>query len=121
MYYYAPPVDPRRREAESTATFAPQPEIVDIAATFDRKLRAVRALQTIDRSVALDLKARLEATGRHLPLLEAMNGDAVSRLAEIRLRSLARLAAQGSALSLAEEFEYAGPEFQTPAAYRVGR
>ncbi|HYM11949.1 MAG TPA: PIG-L family deacetylase [Bryobacterales bacterium] len=121
LYYYAPPVDPRRREAESTATFTPQPRIVDIAATFDRKLRAVRALQTLNHSVAAVLQARLAATGRRLPLLDSVTAESVSRLAEIRLRNLARDAAQGSPLSLAEEFEYAGPEFQTPSAYRAAR
>jgi hypothetical protein len=71
--------------------------------------------------VAADFQARLAATGRHLPLLDSINEESVNRLVEIRLRNLARDAAQGSPLSLAEEFEYAGAEIQTPAAYRARR
>ena len=37
VYYYAQPVDPRRREPESTATFVPQPKALDIAATIEKR------------------------------------------------------------------------------------
>ena len=39
LYYYALPVDPRRNEPESTATFVPQPKTIDIAKTFQRKVK----------------------------------------------------------------------------------
>ncbi|MBI3696584.1 MAG: PIG-L family deacetylase [Acidobacteria bacterium] len=77
LYYYGLPVDPRRRESEAPAPFVPQPKVVDIAAAFDRKLRAAQALKLAER-----------------------------RLVETRLRGWARSAAGGAGLSLAEEFYY---------------
>ena len=115
VYYYAPPVDPRRRELESTATFVPQPKVVDIAPHVERKLRAVQALASYNRRLAEDIRARLAITGRKLPLLESEDG--LSRLVETRLRSLGHLAAEGTGYSLAEEFLHAGVGFQVPSAY----
>ncbi len=110
LYYYAPPVDPRRREAETTAAFAPQPVAVDIAASIDRKLRAIQALRTTNHSLAIEVRQRLAAAGRRLPLLEAVNDDSVKRLTDVRIRNLARDAARATNLSLAEEFHYIGRE-----------
>ncbi len=118
LYYYAPPVDPRRREPESSATFVPQPKVVDIAATFERKLRAARALKTVNYSTAARLRDRLESTRRRLRLLDRVTDQAAAELLEINLRGLAKLAAEGSGLALAEEFRYAGVEYQIPAKYR---
>ena len=42
LYYYAQPFDPRRREAESSATFVPQPKILDIASTSTRSCKRRR-------------------------------------------------------------------------------
>ena len=118
LYYYAPPVDPRRSEPESTATFVPQPKVVDIADAFERKLRAARALKTVNFSTAARLRDRLQTTKRRLPLLETASDKSAAELLEINLRGLAKLAAQGSALAMAEEFRYAGVEYQIPAKYR---
>jgi LmbE family N-acetylglucosaminyl deacetylase len=118
LYYYAQPFDPRRREAESTATFAPQPKVVDIAGAFEKKVRAAQALKTINHAVAMRLKQRLEGSNRRLPLLDQLNDAAVSRLTEINVRGLAEIAAKDSPYKLAEEFQYAGREFQIPAKLR---
>ena len=117
VFYYSPPVDPRRREPESTATFVPQPVRVDIGDVFERKLRAARALRTVNRSRALRLKQTLEATGRHLPLLDTVDDNAIDKLAEENLRGLAALCAEGTSLKLAEEFRYAGIEYGIPSKY----
>lgn len=117
LYYYAQPFDPRRREAESTATFVPQPKALDIASTFDKKLRAAQALKTINRSMAMRIKDRLESTGRRLPLLDEVDEESVNQLVEINLRKLAEIAAKDTEHSQAEEFHYAGIEYQIPSKY----
>ncbi|MFN0103319.1 MAG: PIG-L deacetylase family protein [Bryobacteraceae bacterium] len=117
VFYYAPPVDPRRREPESTATFVPQPVRVDIAESFGRKLRAAQALRTVNRSTAMRLKQSLEAAGRRLPLLDTVDGPAIDKFVEENLRGLAAVCAEGSRFNLAEEFRYAGIEYGIPSKY----
>lgn len=117
LYYYSPPVDPRRRDPESTATFVPQPKMVDISATLDRKLKAAQALKTINYSMAARLKERLTATGRKLPLLSQVNDASVNALVEQNVRGLAKVAAEGTSYGAAEEFRYAGVNFRIPAGY----
>lgn len=118
VYYYAQPVDPRRREAESTATFAPQPVQRDIAATFAKKLRAAQALTTSNEAMARRIKQRLEESGRRLPLLDEVNAAAIAGLVEINVRKLAEIAARDTPYEQAEEFHYAGPDYQVPEAFR---
>jgi LmbE family N-acetylglucosaminyl deacetylase len=118
VYYFAPPVDPARREPESTATFVPQPKSVDISKTIEKKIRAAQALKTIHHSMAMRLKQRLDSTGRRLKLLDEMDETAINRLVEERVRGLARLSAEGTDLEAAEEFRYAGADFRIPSAYR---
>lgn len=117
LYYYAQPFDPRRREAETTATFAPQPKVVDILATFDQKLRAAQALRTIHQSMAMRIQQRLASTGRRLPLLDNPDDAAIQKLVEINVRKLAQIAAEKTDYKLAEEFQYAGEHFQIPLKY----
>lgn len=118
IYYYAQPLDPLRRRAESTATFVPQPKVMDISATMETKLRAVRAMMTSNQSMAMRLKARLEASGRRLPLLETVNAASIQKLVEENVRGLAKVSAEGTAHVAAEEFHYAGVEFRIPRKYR---
>jgi LmbE family N-acetylglucosaminyl deacetylase len=118
LYYYAQPLDPRRRDVESTATFVPQPVIRDISGTFDRKLKAVQALKTMNRSAAMRLKARLTSTGRKLPLLDTVSETSINELVEENVHGLAKTASAASSYSLAEEFRYAGLDFRIPAKYR---
>lgn len=117
VFYYSPPVDPRRREPESTATFVPQPIRVDIGEHFTRKLRAAQALRTVNRSTAMRLKQSLEAAGRRLPILEVVDERAIDTLVEENLRGLAAVCSEGSGYQLAEEFRYAGIEYGIPAKY----
>jgi LmbE family N-acetylglucosaminyl deacetylase len=117
LYYYSQPFDPRRRDAESASTFVPEPKIVDIGAIFDKKLKAVQALRTINYSNAMRLKQRLTSTGRKLPLLDAVNEQAVNALVEQNVRGLAKIAASGTSHKMAEEFRYAGVSFRIPAKY----
>ena len=117
LYYYAQPFDPRRREAESTATFVPQPKVVDIASTFAKKLQAAQALKTINHSMAMRIKHRLESTGRHLPLLDDIDETSVSELVEINVRKLGAIAAKDTDHTQAEELHYAGVEYQIPTKY----
>ena len=118
LYYYAQPLDPRRREPESTPTFVPQPTVLDISKTFDRKLKAVQALKTINYATAMRLKARLTSTGRKLPTLDVVNEASINKLVEENLRGLAKTASAASTHSMAEEFRYAGLEYRIPAKYR---
>lgn len=118
LYYYAQPFDPRRREPESTATFTPQPKVLDIAGAFEKKLRAAQALTTVNYSMAMRIRKRLDDTGRKLPLLEVVNDEAVRKLVEINVRKLGEIGAKDTEYKLAEEFLYAGPEFQVPAKLR---
>jgi len=118
LYYYAQPLDPRRREKESTATFVPELKIVDITGTFETKLKAVQALKTINYSMAMRLKQRLTSTGRKLAVLDQVNGRAVNALVEENVRGLAKIAAAGTSYQVAEEFRYAGISFRIPSKYR---
>ena len=118
VYYFAPPVDPARREPESTETFVPQPKMLDISGTLDKKIKAAQALKTINHSLAMRLKQRLESTDRKLGLLEQMDEASINKLIEERVRGLAQLSAKDTDLQAAEEFRYAGVEFRIPAAYR---
>jgi hypothetical protein len=118
LYYYAQPFDPRRREPESTATFAPQPKVMDIASAFDKKLRAAQALKTMNYAMAMRIRQRLDESGRKLPLLETVNDASVLKLVEINVRKLAEIGAKDSTFKQAEEFMYAGPDFQVPAKLR---
>lgn len=117
LYYYAQPFDPRRREAESTATFTPQPKVMDISSTFDKKLKAAQALGTINQSMAMRIKSRLESTNRKLPLLDEVDEASVKKLVEINVKKLAEIAAKDTAHKQAEEFQYAGVEYQIPSKY----
>jgi LmbE family N-acetylglucosaminyl deacetylase len=117
LYYYSQPFDPRRRDVESTSTFVPEPKIVDVGAMFDKKLKAVQALRTINYSAAMRLKQRLTATGRRLPLLDVVNEQAVNALVEQNVRGLAKIAASGTSYKMAEEFRYAGLSFRIPTKY----
>jgi LmbE family N-acetylglucosaminyl deacetylase len=117
LYYYSQPFDPRRRDAESASTFVPEPKIVDIGAIFDKKLKAVQALRTINYINAMRLKQRLTSTGRKLPLLDAVNEQAVNALVEQNVRGLAKIGASGTSHKMAEEFRYAGVSFRIPAKY----
>jgi LmbE family N-acetylglucosaminyl deacetylase len=117
LYYYSQPLDPRRRDAESTATFVPQPRTLDISATLDRKIKAVQALKTVNHSTAMRLKARLTSTGRKLPLLEVVNEASINKLVEENVRGLAKTVSASTSHSLAEEFRYAGHNYRVPAKY----
>jgi LmbE family N-acetylglucosaminyl deacetylase len=117
LYYYAQPLDPRRRDAESTSTFVPQVKIVDISTSYKKKLAAVQALKTANRATAMRLKTRLTSTGRKLPLLDVVDEASINSLVEENVRGLAKLSATGTAYLMAEEFRYAGPEYRIPAKY----
>jgi LmbE family N-acetylglucosaminyl deacetylase len=117
LYYYAQPFDPRRREPESGPMFVPQPKTVDISKTFDKKLRAAQALYTANYSMAMRIKERLDGTGRRLPLLDTVDRRSVNDLVEVNVRKLAQIGAEGTANELAEEFHYAGVEYQIPTSY----
>ncbi|MCS7024865.1 MAG: PIG-L family deacetylase [Bryobacteraceae bacterium] len=118
IYYYAQPLDPQRRQAESTSTFVPQPKVVDITPMLETKIRAAQALTTSNEAMAQALKARLETTGRRLPLLDTLAPASIQKLVEENVRGLAKLCAQGTSYSAAEEFHYAGVEFRIPRKYR---
>lgn len=117
VYYFAPPLDPRRREPESTPAFVPQPVWKDISTVFAKKVRAAQALRTMNRSKALRLKQTLESGGRRLPLLDSVDDRSVEKLVEENLRGLAELAAETSEYTLAEEFRYAGIQYGIPSKY----
>lgn len=119
LYYYAQPFDPRRREAESTATFVPQPVTKDIAATLDKKIRAAQALKTINYSLANRIKQRLDETNRKLPLLERVDDASVNKLVETNVRGLGTVCAKDTQYKAAEEMHYAGKDYQVPAALRT--
>ncbi|MCP5120244.1 MAG: PIG-L family deacetylase [bacterium] len=117
LYYYAQPLDPRRREPEGSPTFVPQPRVVDITATLGKKLRAAQALTTANRSMAMRIKRRLDETGRRLPLLDTVDDASVDKLVEINVRKLGEIGAEGKSFQYGEEFHYAGIEYGIPSDY----
>lgn len=118
VYYFSQPVDPRRRDPESTETFVPQVKQTDIAATLAAKEKAAQALKTTNDAMARRLKARLDASNRRLPLLQTINDASINALVHQNIEGLSRLAAQGTSFKAAEEFRYAGLAYQIPAKYR---
>ena len=92
--------------------------MVDISATFDKKLKAAQALKTINHSLAMRLKQRLDSTDRRLGKLEKVDEASINKLTEERVRGLSALSAEGTSYDAAEEFRYAGVEFRIPAKYR---
>jgi LmbE family N-acetylglucosaminyl deacetylase len=117
LYYYGQPLDPRRREAESTATFVPEQKAIDISAYLARKVKAAQALRTINSSLARRLNNRLTETGRRLRLLDTIDDDSIDRLAQKNVEGLAAIAAEGTGYRAAEEFHYAGLHFRIPSKY----
>jgi len=109
-YYYSLPFDPQIETAEAAPTFVPQPKVIDISASVERKLTALRALATYNRAFAGDVNSRLARTGRRLPILDGPDESAADRLLEVRVRELARKCATGSGVSLAERFLVSGGE-----------
>ncbi len=118
LYYYAQPFDPRRREPESTATFVPQPTVLDISQSLDKKIKAAQALKTINENTARQIKQRLDETNRKLALLDKVDDGSVTKLVDINVRKLAEISAKGSSYKQAEEFHYAGKDYQIPAKFR---
>lgn len=118
VYYYAPPVDPERRTPEASATFVPQPKVVEIGAGLAKKIAAAQVYVTANESLARRLEERLRTSGRRLPVLDEITPAAIRRLVEENVRGLAKLAAAGTGYAAAEEFHYAGIEFRIPASYR---
>ncbi len=118
LYYYGQPFDPRRREAESTATFVPEWKAVDISSTLARKIKAAQALKTIQTSMVRRLKDHLTETGRRLRALDTVDDRAVNLLVQKNVEGLAAIAAQGTGYRAAEEFHYAGLSFRIPGKYR---
>ena len=92
--------------------------MTDISGTLDKKIKAAQALKTINHSLAMRLKQRLDSTDRRLPLLDRVDEASIDKLVEQRVRGLARLSAEGTDFQAAEEFRYAGVEFRIPSSYR---
>jgi hypothetical protein len=67
--------------------------------------------------MAMRIKDRLESTGRRLPILDQVVDDSVNRLVEINVRKLGEIAAKDTKHKYAEEFLYAGVEYQIPSSY----
>ena len=59
----------------------------------------------------------MESTNRKLPLLDEVDEESVNKLVEINVRKLAEIAAKGTEHRRAEEFQYAGVEYQIPSKY----
>jgi hypothetical protein len=53
-----------------------------------------------------------------LAVLDVVNDASVNALAEENVRGLAKIAAKGSPYAMAEEFHYAGIDYQIPMKYR---
>ena len=52
-----------------------------------------------------------------MPLLDLVNEKSINSLIEINIRKLAEIAAEGTSLKQAEQFHYAGVEYQIPSKY----
>jgi hypothetical protein len=68
--------------------------------------------------MAMRIRQRLDESGRKLALLDTVNDGAVLKLVEINVRKLAEIGAKDSSFKQAEEFMYAGPDFQVPQKLR---
>ena len=112
-HYYAQPFDPRHREPEHSATFAPQLRTANVSSARVKRLTAAQGLKTINDSTAMRIKDRLESTGCCLPLLDLIiDDDSVNRLVESTCATR-RIAANGTSRN-AEEFFVCGRRISDP-------
>jgi LmbE family N-acetylglucosaminyl deacetylase len=114
LYYYGQPFDPRRREAETSATFVPELKTIDISALLGRKVKAAQALRTINYSMARRLNGRLTESGRRLRLLDTIDDDSVNRLAQKNVEGAGGNRGRGVGLRRGRRISLRGVAFPHP-------
>ena len=105
-YFYSPYRPYRDREGgEARAEFVG----VDIAKTFDRKLKAAAALETANAREHDVVALRLASAGRPPDLLARLRSDAPAGLARAFLQQMAEAVGARHGFTLAEEFNRLSP------------
>lgn len=84
--------------------------VVDISATIDRKMEAIRANKTMVGNMVRELKDRLAARKLKLPALEGDEQSAIHAYADMRFREHAARLGREFGLAYAEKFHYIGPD-----------
>jgi LmbE family N-acetylglucosaminyl deacetylase len=81
-------------------------KIVDIAATIDRKIRAVQQHKTMMRHTAYSIKEKLAEANLRLPLLDTVDESSTNKLIDIQIRERAAAVGKKHGMQYAEEFHY---------------
>ena len=112
FYYFYAPYRPYRpgEGGEGKATL----KDVDIASTFDRKVKAILALRTANHRYASETKRRLELAGRPTTLLNPLDDLAVDKLIRAYLEELATTIGAKHGHLRAEEFNFLGANQSIP-------
>ncbi len=84
--------------------------VVDISATIDKKMKAIRANKTMIGNMVRELKDRLAARKLKLPALEADEQAAVHAYADLRFREAAAQLGREFGFAYAEKFHYIRPD-----------
>lgn len=84
--------------------------VVDISATIDRKMEAIRANNTMIGNMVRELKDRLAARKLKLPAFEVDEQSAIHAYADLRFREAAARLGREFGLACAEKFHYIGPD-----------
>lgn len=84
--------------------------VVDISATIERKMTAIRANRTMLGNMVRELRDELAARGLKLPELEGNEADAIRAFADLRFRAASAQRGKEFGLEFAEKFHYIGPE-----------
>ena len=84
--------------------------VVDISATIDRKMEAIRANNTMIGNMVRELKDRLAVRKLKLPAFEVDEQSAIHAYADLRFREAAARLGREFGLACAEKFHYIGPD-----------
>jgi LmbE family N-acetylglucosaminyl deacetylase len=84
--------------------------VVDVSATIDRKMTAIRANKTMLGNMVRQARDELAARKLKLPELEGDEGSAIRAFADIRFRAAAERRGREHGLNFAEQFHYIGPD-----------
>lgn len=114
-YFYIPHRPYRPREGGEGQA---QLRHVDIASTFDRKVRAILELKTSNRRYAFHTRERLELAGRPPELLRELNENSTAQLIRSYVEELAQTVGAKHGLRYSEEFNYLGRTTGLPAHIR---
>lgn len=110
--HFAAGLEPREVQEKYYYARGPQlvNRVVDISATIDKKMEAIRANKTMIGHMVREFKDRLATRNLKLPALEVDEQSAIHAYADLRFREAAARFGREFGLAYAERFHYIGPD-----------